>query len=178
MFCTDGTALCIWQKAATLAAMTRGHSQWHTYAEPPLNTGHLQSWCTLKGGIYTLFFSDTSQTMFPFTLSPTLDHTKFNIWEDKCSLKSKRQGWAVIDEFSSSKEGLPASLWGTGPERPTVVCLSFHQAWCLLAAATLSQNPTAQLSYKHCTLLLRAACLALLLGAENMLFESCSLHVN
>lgn len=88
------------------------------------------------------FFSDTSQIMFPFTLSPTLDHTEFNIWEDKLCPERRWQGWAVMEEFSPSKEDLPAPLWGPGPERPTVVCLSFHRAWCLLAAAMFTQNPT------------------------------------
>lgn len=178
MFHTDGTALCIWQKAATLAATAMGHPQVTHLCRAPIQHRPPPIPMSTERGYLHIIFSDTSQTMFPFTLSLTLDHTKFNIWEDKCSLKSIRQGWAVIDEFSSSKEGLPASFWGTGPERPTVVCLSFHQAWCLLAAATFSQNPTAQLSYKHRTLLLRTACLDLLLRAENMLFESCSLHVN
>lgn len=116
--------------------------------------------------------------MVLFTLSPTLDHTKFNIWEDKLSPIHIWQGWVVIREPSSSKEDLPASLWGPGPERPTVVCLSFHQAWCLLAAAMFSQNPTAQLSYKHLALLLRAAHPGLLAGAENTLLESCRLNAN
>lgn len=56
MFHTDGTALCIWQKQQHLQPWPWVTLRWHTYAEPPFNTGHLQSRWALKGGIYTLFF--------------------------------------------------------------------------------------------------------------------------
>jgi hypothetical protein len=42
----------------------------------------------------------------------------------------------------------------------------------------LSENPIAQVSYNHLALQLNAACLAFILGAENMLSESCRLNVN
>lgn len=77
--------------------------------------------------------------MVLFTLSPTLDHTKFNIWEDKLSPIHIWQGWVVIREPSSSKE-LPSEVQALKGQLWYVwVSIRLGACWLLLCSVRTPQ---------------------------------------